>query len=234
MQQILAGIIRFFGMYSPSQSMRIAMYRKAGIHIGRVSEFGGNIWLSINYRNLINIKDDVILAGYITILSHSFLLSRSRSIDGLSDLAVDAARIEDYYTQKDGFFPVIIKKGARIGMHAVILPGVTIGENSVIGASAVVANDIPPNCVAVGAPAKPVRHFNSVGAISDKCVARDGKMPSNHQMLYVKCKTCETEFCSMIRSDKQIFKTLDLRDNCHPCPNGHKNRYDKRDYYYRD
>jgi len=230
MLNILTGMIRFFAMNSPSQSMRIAMYRKAGIHIGRVSEFGGNIWLSINYRNLINIEDDVILAGYITILSHSFLLSRSRSIDGLGDLAIDAARIEDYYTEKDGFFPVIIKKGARIGMHAVLLPGVTIGENSVIGACAVVTSDIPPNCVAVGAPAKPVRYFNSAAALSD---AR-AKMPSNHQMLYVKCKTCGTEFCSMIRCDKRIFRTLDLRDNCLPCPNGHKNRYDKKDYYYRD
>jgi len=221
MLEILAGVLRFFGMYLPSQSMRIAMYRKAGIHVGRVSEFGGNIWMSINYRNLINIEDDVILAGYVTILSHSFLFARARGP-------------RDYYYEKDGFFPVIIKKRARIGMHVVILPGVTIGKNSIIGACAVVTNDIPPNCVAVGVPAKPVRYFNSVAATSDRCVARDRKMPSNHQMLCVKCKTCETEFCSMIRCDKEIFRTLDLRDNCHPCPNGHKNRYDKKDYYYKD
>ena len=226
---ILAGIIRFFGMHLPLQSMRIAMYRKAGIRMGRVSEFGGNIWLSINYKNLINIEDDVIMAGYITILSHSFLLSRLRSISW----KIDAAHIKDYYTEKDGFFPVVIKKGARIGMHAVILPGVTIGENSVIGACAVVTNDIPPNCVAIGVPAKPVRYFNSVTAISDKRVAGGRKTRSNHQMLYVKCKTCDVEFCSMIRCDKKIFKTLDLRDNCYRCPNGHKNRYDKRDYYYK-
>jgi UDP-3-O-[3-hydroxymyristoyl] glucosamine N-acyltransferase len=221
MLEILAGMLRFFGMYSPLQSMRTAMYRKAGIHVGKVSEFGGSIWLSINYRNLINIEDDVILAGYVTILSHSFLFARARGP-------------KDYYNEKDGFFPVIIKKRARIGMHVVILPGVTIGENSIIGACAVVTNDIPPNCVAVGVPAKPVRYFNPVAAISDKCVARDRKMPSNHQMLYVKCKTCEIEFCSMIRCDKQIFRILDLRDNRHPCPNGHKNRYNKKDYYYRD
>jgi len=232
---ILASMLRFFGMHLPLQSMRIAMYRKAGIHIGRVSEFGGNIWLSTNYQNLINIEDDVILAGYITILSHSFLLSRLRSTDQSvhADTAIDAAHIKDYYTEKDGFFPVLIKKGARIGMHAVILPGVTIGENSVIGACAVVTDDIPPNCVAVGVPAKPVKYFNSV-AVSDECVARDMKRSSNHQMLYVRCKTCKVEFCSMIRCDKQIFGILDLRNNRYRCPNGHKNRYDKRDYYYRD
>ena len=78
------------------------------------------------------------------------------------------------------------------------------------------------------------RPHNSVVAISNKCVVRDGKMPSNQPMLYVKCKTCEIEFWSAIRCDKQIFRTLDLRDNCHRCPNGHKNRYDKKDYYYKD
>jgi len=216
--------MRFFGMYAPSETVRIAMYRKAGIHIGRVIEFGGNIWLGINYRNLINIEDDVILAGFTTILSHSFLF---------------AARPEEYLfgserARKDGYFPVIIKKGAKIGMHVVILPGVTIGENSVIGAGAVVASDIPPNCVAVGVPAKPVSFFGSTNAMSQNSIVRSAQEPSRHPVLYVKCKTCGVEFDSAMRCDEQILRTLDLRDNCHPCPNGHKNRYSKQDYYYRD
>jgi acetyltransferase-like isoleucine patch superfamily enzyme len=130
--------MRFLGMYAPSRSLRIAMYRKAGIRIGKVYEFGSHIWLDINYKNLINIEDNVLLSGHIQILSHSFLL---------------------YDYEPEGFCPVIIKKGARIGFHVLILSGVTIGENSVIGAGAVVINNIPPNCVAVGVPAKPVRYF---------------------------------------------------------------------------
>ena len=51
--------------------------------------------------------------------------------------------------------------------------------------------------------------------------------------LYVKCKTCKIEFWPAIRCDKQVFKNLDLRGNLHPCPNGHKNKYDKKDYYYK-
>jgi hypothetical protein len=51
-------------------------------------------------------------------------------------------------------------------------------------------------------------------------------------MLYLKCKKCNIEFVSWIRTDKQIFETLDLRGNCHTCPNGHKNRYDQKDYHY--
>jgi len=198
--------------------MRIAMYRKAGINVGRVIEFGSNIWLDINFRNLIVIEDNVLLAGYIQILSHSFLFAKHPTECGY---------------EKDGFFPVIIRKGARIGLHVVILPGVTIGENSVIGAGSVVTKDVPPNCVAVGVPAKPVRYFNSVDTISGKCVAKEVKIPLSNK-LYVKCKTCEVEFWPAIRCDKQIFRTLNFRDNWHYCPNGHKNRYDQKDYYYKD
>lgn len=48
----------------------------------------------------------------------------------------------------------VIKKGARIGAGAVLLPHVTIGENCLIAAGSVVTKDIPPNSVAVGNPAR--------------------------------------------------------------------------------
>lgn len=53
--------------------------------------------------------------------------------------------------------PVTIKDGVWIGAGAVILPGVTIGENSVIGAGSVVTKDIPANVVAVGSPCRVLR-----------------------------------------------------------------------------
>ncbi|MDP2650482.1 MAG: acyltransferase [bacterium] len=54
--------------------------------------------------------------------------------------------------QKEG--PVIIKKNALIGAGSTILPGVTIGENSIIGAHSLVKDNIPDNSVAWGVPAK--------------------------------------------------------------------------------
>lgn len=51
----------------------------------------------------------------------------------------------------------IIKKGARIGSAACILPGVTIGEEAVVAAGAVVTKDIPPYTVVVGVPAKEMK-----------------------------------------------------------------------------
>lgn len=53
--------------------------------------------------------------------------------------------------------PVVIKDHVWIGSNVVILPGVTIGENSVIGAGSVVTHDVPDNVVAFGAPCRVVR-----------------------------------------------------------------------------
>ena len=52
---------------------------------------------------------------------------------------------------------VILKKRCKIGTHSSIMPGVTIGENSVVGAFSFVNTDIPSNVVAVGVPAKVIR-----------------------------------------------------------------------------
>lgn len=53
--------------------------------------------------------------------------------------------------------PVLIKRNAWIGAGATILPGVTIGENAVIAAGAVVNRDVPANTVAGGIPAKIIK-----------------------------------------------------------------------------
>ncbi len=51
----------------------------------------------------------------------------------------------------------IIKKGASIGSNATILCGITIGENAMIGAGAVVTRDVPANTIVAGNPAKPIK-----------------------------------------------------------------------------
>jgi acetyltransferase-like isoleucine patch superfamily enzyme len=51
----------------------------------------------------------------------------------------------------------MIKKGAKIGINATILPGITIGENSLIGAGSVVTKDIPSNSIAYGVPARIIK-----------------------------------------------------------------------------
>ena len=50
-----------------------------------------------------------------------------------------------------------IKKNAWVGARVSILPGVTIGENAIVGTGSVVTKDVPDNAVAVGVPAKIVK-----------------------------------------------------------------------------
>jgi maltose O-acetyltransferase len=130
-------LLRYGGMYAPSQSIRVKMYRLAGIKIGDPFVFGSHVFMDVMFPN-ISIGDDVILAGYDYILSHSNVLWGYRADEG-------------------GVKPVVIKRGARISINVTILPGVTIGENVVVGAGAIVTKDIPDNFLAVGVPAKPVK-----------------------------------------------------------------------------
>lgn len=64
--------------------------------------------------------------------------------------------------RQDGMysFPITIGDNVWLGGNVMVLPGVTIGENSVIGAGSVVTKDIPANVVAFGSPCKVYREIN--------------------------------------------------------------------------
>lgn len=56
--------------------------------------------------------------------------------------------------------PVIIEDNVWLGEFVSVLPGVTIGNGSIIGANSVVSKNIPANTIAVGSPAKPIKKYN--------------------------------------------------------------------------
>ena len=56
--------------------------------------------------------------------------------------------------------PITIEDNVWLGGSVVVCPGVTIGENSIIGAGAVVTRDIPANCIAVGNPARVIKNLD--------------------------------------------------------------------------
>ena len=85
----------------------------------------------------VNAKYGVIIEDYVEIGSHCSIYSAS-TID-----------------KKKG--KVTLKKNCKIGSHSVIMPGVTIGENSVIGAFSFVNKDIPDNVIAMGIPVKIIK-----------------------------------------------------------------------------
>lgn len=53
--------------------------------------------------------------------------------------------------------PVVLEEGACIGSHSTVMPGVTIGKDSIVGAHSLVLEDVPPGVIAFGVPARVVR-----------------------------------------------------------------------------
>lgn len=123
-------------------SLRVALQRLRGVKIGDHVFLGPGCWLDNTRPNLITIEDYVSLAGRVTVLAHS------DPTEPLRELLGPSSRI---------FEPVIIKRGAWVTVNCVVLPGVTIGENSIIAAGSVVNKDIPANVIAGGVPAKVIR-----------------------------------------------------------------------------
>jgi len=88
----------------------------------------------------INAKNGVVIENYVQIGSHCSIYSVST--------------IDDKGGQ------VVLKKNCKVGSHSIVMPGVTIGENSVVGAFSFVNKDIPANVVAVGIPAKVIKKLS--------------------------------------------------------------------------
>lgn len=109
---------------------------------GEFIEIGRNVFINHGCSFLalgkIVIEDDVLIGPKVTIVTESHPL--------------DPKERKALLTQ-----PVVIKRNAWIGAGAILLPGVTVGENSVVAAGAVVSRDVPANRVVAGIPAKVVK-----------------------------------------------------------------------------
>ena len=71
------------------------------------------------------------------------------------------------FPEIDVFGPIVVGNNVFLGYGVTILPGVTIGDNVVVGACSVVTRDIPSNCVAAGVPA---RRISSLDDYKDRCL----------------------------------------------------------------
>ncbi|GAB4127839.1 MAG: acyltransferase [Ignavibacteriales bacterium] len=92
----------------------------------------------------VHIEDNCFIGHNVTFINDKY--PRSTNEDGSMQTEADWKVVETY-----------IKKGASIGSSSTILCGVTIGENAIVGAGAVVTKDVPPNTIVAGVPARIIR-----------------------------------------------------------------------------
>lgn len=106
----------------------------------------------IGYNNSILAGGQIVIGNDVLIASNTLITSENHSIDPENDTP--------YMNQKLICLDVEIRDGCWIGEKAIILPGVTIGKKSIIGAGSVVTRSVPDYCIAVGNPAKVIKKYN--------------------------------------------------------------------------
>ena len=114
------------------------------INYGKNTKIGKNVFINFDCVFLdlggITIEDNVLIAPKVSLVSEGHPINPS---------------------ERQSLVPgqIHIKKNAWIGAGATILPGVTIGENAVVAAGAVVSKDVPANTVVGGIPAKHIKNI---------------------------------------------------------------------------
>lgn len=152
-RQRMSILRRLFGRVSENVHVDIDFHCEYGKHI----LIGDKVIINMNCtfvdNNIIEIGDHVMIASNVQIYTatHSTKV-HERTVQ---EWNVGKGICKTYA------LPVKINNGVWIGGGAIILPGVTIGENSVIGAGSVVTHSIPNDCVAVGNPCRVIKHINN-------------------------------------------------------------------------
>lgn len=106
-----------------------------GLKLGYRTDIGAFSY--VNAKNGVVLEDNVQLGSHCSIYSISTIDNKTGS--------------------------VILKKNCCVGSHSTVMPNVTIGENTIVGANSFVNKSLPSNCIAVGCPVKIIKIKNKRG-----------------------------------------------------------------------
>ena len=123
---------------------RASLHRWRGAHIGKNVFMGAEVFIDDAEPELVTIEDDVTIIARSTILGHAYYPTHFTSL------------LKDARERRG----TVIKRGAYLGAHTVVLPGVTIGEYSIIGACSLITKDVPAYSMVAGVPATVIKKFD--------------------------------------------------------------------------
>lgn len=118
-------------------TIRIAYYRRMGTTIGKNCYISSRARIDVA-RGRVSIGNKVEVANGSYILAHTGHRPQAPEDDSVT-------RLED---------------NVKVFVNSVVMPGVRIGENSIVGAGSVVVRDVPPNVVVMGNPARVIEHLD--------------------------------------------------------------------------
>ena len=119
------------------RKIRVFYLRIRGYNIPYSSIIEGSVKLDKLYTAGINVGNNTLIAGGAVILSHDHCKRVGNNLPYLAD--------------------TYIGNNCFIAVNAIILPGVRIGDEVIVGAGSVVTKDVPSNCIVAGNPAKIIR-----------------------------------------------------------------------------
>lgn len=136
----------YYDFFNPlnERHIRPFIWKQIGANVGKNVHIGHQVWMDIGNPKRIHVGDGVVISQGVTILCHKRDVKTYSKGQKATELPF---KYED----------VIIENGCQIGAHSTILPGVKIGEGTIVGSCSLVTKDIPCWSIAVGSPAKVVR-----------------------------------------------------------------------------
>jgi len=146
--------IKFGKNFTSGFGCRIEAFPKIKENI--VLQFGNNVqindYVHITAMESVKIGNNVLLASkiYISDCSHGSYCGDE------NDCHPNTIPVDRPLFAK----PVLIEDNVWLGEFVSVLPGVTIGKGTIVGANSVVTKSLPSNVIAVGSPAKPIKKFN--------------------------------------------------------------------------
>ena len=144
---------KLFGKIGENVHLDIDFHCEYGKHIFVGNQVVINMNCTFVDNNIIEIGNNVLIASNVQLYTATHSTKVPERI--MNDEEIKTGICKTYA------LPIKICDGAWIGGGSIVLPGVTIGKNSVIGAGSVVTRSIPDNCVAVGNPCRVIKYIDN-------------------------------------------------------------------------